>query len=106
MKITRAIPERLRKSHLNEQEREELKQFEERAMTVEEIEAHERDQAEFALQMQRDKIKAQRDGILQHLNAIDIKSIRAIREGNQARITELEIEAAGLREELKSLIIP
>jgi len=50
--------------------------------------------------------KAQRDGILQHLNAIDIKSIRAIREGNQARITELEIEAAGLREELKSLIIP
>lgn len=39
-------------------------------------------------------------GIIVQLEAIDAKSIRALREGNTQRIATLEIEAATLRQQL------
>ena len=41
--------------------------------------------------------------VLADLAAIDTKSIRALRENNQARIAELETQAQALRTELASL---
>lgn len=41
--------------------------------------------------------------IKEELQAIDAKSIRPIREGDAARIADLEAQAAALREELRSL---
>ena len=42
----------------------------------------------------------QRQAILAQLDDLDRRSIRALREGNQTRITQLEAEAAGLRTQL------
>lgn len=44
-----------------------------------------------------------RDAILADLAAIDTRSIRALREGNQRRIAELEAQAVALRAELAAL---
>lgn len=41
--------------------------------------------------------------IKSELSAIDLKSIRALREGDTARITALEAEAQALRDELRAL---
>lgn len=41
-----------------------------------------------------------RDGILQALAQIDMRSIRALRDGDAARIASLEAEADALRNEL------
>lgn len=42
-----------------------------------------------------------RESILIQLTQLDLKSIRAIREGNQARIADLEAQAVELRAQLK-----
>lgn len=53
---------------------------------------------------QKDAAVAQkRADILAALTAIDIKSIRALREGNQTRIDGLEAQAQTLRDELAAL---
>lgn len=44
-----------------------------------------------------------RADILQALAQIDVRSIRALREGDTARIDSLEAEAAALRDELSGL---
>lgn len=47
--------------------------------------------------------KRSRDAILAELQAIDTRSIRALREGNQQRIDELEAQAQALRAEMAAL---
>lgn len=44
-----------------------------------------------------------RADVLADLQAIDTRSIRALREGNQQRIAELEAQAVALRAELAAL---
>lgn len=44
-----------------------------------------------------------RADVLADLAAIDMRSIRALREGNTARIAELEAQAVALRAELAAL---
>lgn len=44
-----------------------------------------------------------RADVLAELAAIDMRSIRALREGNTARIAELEAQAVALRAELAAL---
>lgn len=46
---------------------------------------------------------AWREEILDQLDILDRKSIRAIREGNQSRIDEIESQAALMRDLLRSL---
>jgi hypothetical protein len=46
---------------------------------------------------------ARKTAILAELASIDLKSIRALREGNQQRIAELESQAVALRAELAVL---
>ncbi len=53
--------------------------------------------------LSRQLINQTRDAILADLAAIDMRSIRALREGNAARIAELEAQAVALRAELAAL---
>ena len=46
---------------------------------------------------------ARRKAILSELQSIDLRSVRPIREGNQPRIAELEMQAVALRAELAAL---
>ena len=45
----------------------------------------------------------QKNDILNQLSALDTKSIRALREGDSARVTDLENQAVSLRTQLASL---
>ncbi len=65
-------------------------------MTEEEIAELESQRAVAAKEDRRREIFAE-------LATIDLKSIRALREGNQDRIDELEVQAAALRDELAGL---
>lgn len=44
--------------------------------------------------------KEKNDAIIARLHELDLKSIRALREGNQERIAQLEAEAEELRKEI------
>lgn len=44
--------------------------------------------------------EADNAAVLEQLQALDLKSIRALREGNAARIAEIEAEAVALRSKL------
>ncbi len=48
-------------------------------------------------------VDAWREEILSELDRLDIKSIRALREGNTQRLTEIEARASDLRRWLKGL---
>ena len=50
-----------------------------------------------------DKIVQRRQEILASLASIDLKSIRALREGYQPKIDELDAQAATLRAEMAAL---
>ena len=102
MKITRAIPARLMKDVLTDDERNELKQFGDRAMTVEEIEAREiEEEANKAKALVAEK-QAAKDQIKAALDEIDRKSIRAIRAGETEKLKDLEKEAVQLRKSLNA----
>lgn len=47
--------------------------------------------------------RVRKQAILAELSAIDLKSIRALREGYQPRIDELDAQAAALRAEMAAL---
>lgn len=47
--------------------------------------------------------KRSREAIQADLDALDLKSIRAIREGDAARVSEWELQAEMLREELRNV---
>lgn len=100
MKLTKAIPTRLSKPYLNDAEREELKRFGDKAMTIEEITQREQEEIE-ALER---KAEAEKQKAINQIKAalkeIDEKSIRAIRTNDTARLAALESEADTLRKAL------
>lgn len=55
---------------------------------------------EHLVDLEKQKAK---DSIISQLDLIDLKSIRALREGDSTRISELEDMAVKLREELKNI---
>ncbi len=57
-------------------------------------------ESEYAEQLVFNSNKALNKPIYDELNRIDIKSIRALREGNTERINALELEASSLRAQL------
>ena len=101
MKITYAIPAHLDKSCLSETEARELAKFAERVMTVEEIEAREIEIAEAETRRVENENLVARKKIIEALDEIDRKSIRALRTNDMGRLQELESEAATLRQSLK-----
>ena len=101
MKITRAIPERLNKSYLSDAEREELKKYGDQPLSQEEIDARELEEQQAVINRQEAQAKAARKQILEALDEIDRKSIRAIRAGENDRLQQLEQEAAALRATLQ-----
>lgn len=68
----------------------------EETMTKEEIKAHE----EIQKRIQTDEKRAK---IINELEDLDRQSIRAIRAGEQSRLTDLESQAVLLRKDLKKL---
>lgn len=102
MKVTRAIPKRLQKSYLTDDEREELKQFGDRAMTVEEIEAREIEEEANKVKALAAEKQAAKDQIIAALDEIDRKSIRVIRAGETEKLKDLEKEAVILRKALNA----
>jgi hypothetical protein len=98
MKKTLAIPARLlNREILTDAEQQELSALGDNPLTDEELLQREVD--EFA--HQQAKVKKHNRKILERLEDIDRKSIRAMREGNEARLEALEQEAALLRADLK-----
>ena len=103
MKKTIAIPYRLQKSYLTETEKAELAKYGDQLMTAEEIAEREVDEAKAAEERAQREKDAAKLVILNQLVDIDSKSIRALREGNAQKLTELETEAAILRQKLKEI---
>jgi len=102
MKITRAIPKRLMKDVLTDDERNELKSYGDRHMTVDEIEAREIEEEQSAKTVEAAKKEAAKNEIKAALDEIDRKSIRAIRSGETEKLKDLEKEAVQLRKSLNA----
>ena len=100
MKKFVAIPYRLQKSFLTEAEREELKKYGEQPMTDEEIEEKLALDAQSEIERAEELRQAAKLAILNKLVDIDSRSIRALREGNATKLSELETQAAILRQQL------
>jgi hypothetical protein len=49
---------------------------------------------------QKSSLIQRKSNILSELNSIDLRSIRALREGNAERLAQLEAEAEALRQQL------
>jgi len=102
MKITRAIPKRLMKDVLTDDERNELKSYGDRPMTVDEIEAREIEEEQNAKTVEAAKKEVAKNEIKATLDEIDRKSIRAIRAGEIEKLKDLEKEAVQLRKSLNA----
>jgi len=101
MKKTKAIPANLLKPYLSESEREELRKYQEVALKPHEIERRTSEEELHAQKVKEAEVLAAKRKILDALDEIDKKSIRAIRSGETDRLKSLEDEAATLRKSLK-----
>lgn len=103
MKKTIAIPVRLQKDHLSEEEREELKKYGEQLMTPEEIEAIEAEQQANELEAQKATIQQEINDLQAQLDQIDIAYARALRRGDESEQEKLKTDAENLETDLQSL---
>lgn len=100
MKKTKAIPVKLLKENLTENERQLLKKYGEQPLTADEIDQLEKDDLDHKDKILEQGMADKRKAILKDLEEIDRKSIRAMRSNDAERLKQLEDQAVELRKQL------